>query len=152
MMTGEERFLAACRRQDVDTTPVWFMRQAGRCLAEYRELREKYDILTITRTPELCAQVTMMPVEKFGVDAAVLYADIMLPLEGMGVPFTIDPGVGPIIPDPVRTTDDVARLKVIDAEEATPYLFETIRALRRDLDGKTALIGSPARPTRWPRT
>ena len=146
MMTGEERFLAACRRQEVDTTPVWFMRQAGRCLAEYRELREKYDILTMTRTPELCAQVTMMPVEKFGVDAAVLYADIMLPLEGMGVPFKIDPGVGPIIPDPVRTPEDVASLKVIDAEEATPHLFETIRNLRHDLDGTTALIGFAGAP------
>ncbi|MGB2940939.1 MAG: uroporphyrinogen decarboxylase [Candidatus Dormiibacterota bacterium] len=146
MTTSEERFLAACRRQDVDTTPVWFMRQAGRCLAEYRELREKYDILTMTRTPELCAQVTMMPVEKFGVDAAVLYADIMLPLEGMGVPFQIDPGVGPIIPNPVRTAEDVARLRVIDAEEATPYLFETIRGLRHQLAGKTALIGFAGAP------
>jgi uroporphyrinogen decarboxylase len=145
-MTGEERFLAACRRQEVDTTPVWFMRQAGRCLVEYRQLREKYDILTMTRTPELCAQVTLMPVERFGVDAAVLYADIMLPLEGMGVPFQIDPGIGPIIPDPVRTPEDVARLKVVDAEEATPYLFETIRGLRPQLEGKTALIGFAGAP------
>src|SRR6266516_4049448 len=76
-MTGEERMLAACRRQPVDTTPVWFMRQAGRCLAEYRELREKYDILTLAKTPELCTQVTVMPVKELGVDAAVLYADIM---------------------------------------------------------------------------
>ena len=90
-MTGAERFLAASRREEVDATPVWFMRQAGRCLAEYRELRERYDILTMARTPELCARVTLMPVTTFGVDAAVLYADIMLPLEGMGVPFSIDP-------------------------------------------------------------
>lgn len=145
-MTGAERFLAACRREEVDATPVWFMRQAGRCLAEYRELRDRYDILTMARTPELCARVTMMPVQAFGVDAAVLYADIMLPLDGMGVPFSIDPGIGPIIHEPVRTAEDVDRLRVIDAEEATPYLFETIRSLRHDLDGKTALIGFAGAP------
>jgi uroporphyrinogen decarboxylase len=145
-VTGAERFLAACRREEVDATPVWFMRQAGRCLAEYRELRERYDILTMARTPELCARVTRMPVDTFGVDAAVLYADIMLPLEGMGVPFSIDPGIGPIIHAPVRTAAEVEALRVIDAEEATPFLFETIRDLRRELDGKTALIGFAGAP------
>ncbi|HXA42216.1 MAG TPA: uroporphyrinogen decarboxylase [Candidatus Solibacter sp.] len=145
-MTGAERFLAACRLEEVDATPVWFMRQAGRCLAEYRELRERYDILTMARTPELCAQVTLMPVSTFGVDAAVLYADIMLPLEGMGVPFSIDPGIGPIIHQPVRDAAAVDRLRIIDAEDATPFLFETIRNLRRELDGKTALIGFAGAP------
>jgi uroporphyrinogen decarboxylase len=145
-VTGAERFLAACRREEVDATPVWFMRQAGRCLAEYRELRERYDILTMARTPELCARVTMMPVHTFGVDAAVLYADIMLPLEGMGVPFSIDPGIGPIIHAPVRTAAEVDALRVIEAEEATPFLFETIRNLRRELEGKTALIGFAGAP------
>ncbi|MEA2682881.1 MAG: uroporphyrinogen decarboxylase [Chloroflexota bacterium] len=145
-MTGEQRFLAACRRQPVDRTPVWFMRQAGRCLQEYRELREKYDILTMTRTPELCAKVTLMPVHTFGVDAAVLYADIMLPLAGMGVDFSIDPGVGPIIHQPVRTAADVAALRVVEAQDATPHLFETIRMLRSELDGKTALIGFAGAP------
>jgi uroporphyrinogen decarboxylase len=145
-VTGAERFLAAARREPVDATPVWFMRQAGRCLQSYRELREKYDILTMTRTPELCARVTLMPVETFGVDAAVLYADIMLPLSGMGVPFSIDPGIGPIIHEPVRDRAAVDRLRVIHAEEATPHLFETIRMLRRELDGKTALIGFAGAP------
>ena len=145
-MTGAERFLAACRREDVDATPVWFMRQAGRCLAEYRELRKRYDILTMARTPDLCARVTLMPVDTFGVDAAVLYADIMLPLEGMGVPFSIDPGIGPIVHDPVHTAADVGALRIIDAEEATPFLFETIRNLRHELDGKTALIGFAGAP------
>src|SRR5438093_5179018 len=102
-MTGEERMLAACRRETVDTTPVWFMRQAGRCLAEYRELREKYDILTLAKTPELCAQVTLMPVDVFAVDAAVMFADIMLPLEAMGVSFTIEPEIGPIVANPIRS-------------------------------------------------
>ncbi len=145
-MTGEERVLAASRLQPVDATPVWFMRQAGRCLAEYRQLRQKYDILTMAKTPELCAQVTKMPVDIFGVDAAVMYADIMLPLEGMGVPFIIEPEIGPIIADPIRTKADVDRLRVIDAEEATPYVFEAIRLLRRDLAGRAALVGFSGAP------
>lgn len=131
----------ALRREPVERTPVWFMRQAGRCLEEYRELRERYGILEIARTPELSARVTRMPVDRLGVDAAVLYADIMLPLDGMGVPFHIQPDLGPIVERPVRTSADVAALRVIEAEEATPYLFETIRALRRDLAADTALIG-----------
>ena len=131
----------ALRRERVERTPVWFMRQAGRCLADYRALRERYDILEIARTPELCARVTTMPVERLGVDAAVLYADIMLPLDGMGVPFHIQPDLGPIVERPVRTSSDVASLRVIDAEDATPYLFDAIRALRRDLDPQTALVG-----------
>jgi uroporphyrinogen decarboxylase len=145
-VNGEQRLLAAARRQPVDRTPVWFMRQAGRCLAEYRELRESHDILTITRTPELCARVTLMPVDALGVDGAVLYADIMLPLTGMGVDFSIDPGVGPIIHTPIRTADDVARLRVVEAEQATPHLFQTIRMLRSELAGRAALIGFAGAP------
>jgi uroporphyrinogen decarboxylase len=144
-MTGEERMLAACRLQPVDATPVWFMRQAGRCLAEYRELRQRYDILTMAKTPDLCTQVTKMPVDIFGVDAAVMYADIMLPLEGMGVPFVIEPEVGPIIAHPIRTAADVAALRVIDAEEATPYVFEASRLLRRELT-RAALVGFAGAP------
>ncbi|HXQ56305.1 MAG TPA: uroporphyrinogen decarboxylase, partial [Actinomycetes bacterium] len=138
--------LAACRGEPVDRTPVWFMRQAGRCLAGYRRLRERHGILEITRTPELCAQVTTMPVDTFGVDGAVLYADIMLPLYGMGVPFSIDPGVGPIVHRPVRDKAAVEALRLVEAEEPTPELFETIRLLRRDLDGRAALIGFAGAP------
>ena len=136
----------AARREAVERTPVWFMRQAGRCLEEYRALRERYGILEMARTPELCAQVTRMPVDRLGVDAAVLYADIMLPLDGMGVPFRIEPEIGPIVGSPVRTGADVAALRVIAAEEATPYLFETIRALRRDLPAEIALVGFAGAP------
>ncbi|MFN2581707.1 MAG: uroporphyrinogen decarboxylase [Candidatus Dormibacteria bacterium] len=145
-MTGAERFLAAARRQSTDCTPVWFMRQAGRVLAGYRELRERYDILTLTRTPDLCAQVTLMPVRELGVDAAVMYADIMLPLIGMGVPFSIDPGIGPIIHAPVRDAAAVDALRVADPLEATPDLFEAIRIVRRELDGGTAVIGFAGGP------
>jgi uroporphyrinogen decarboxylase len=143
---GAARLLAACRREPVDRTPVWFMRQAGRCLAGYRRLRERYDILTITRTPELCAQVTTMPVDTFGVDGAVLYADIMLPLYGMGVPFSIDPGIGPIVHRPVRDAGAVRALRVVEPEAATPELFQTIRLLRRELGGRAALIGFAGAP------
>jgi uroporphyrinogen decarboxylase len=145
-MTGAELMLAAARREPADRTPIWFMRQAGRCLAGYRALRETYDILTITRTPELCAQVTLMPVTEFGVDAAVMYADIMLPLTGMGVPFSIDPGIGPIIHAPVRSADDVNALRIIDPRESTPELYEAIRLVRKELDGKTAVVGFAGGP------
>ena len=131
----------ALRKERVERTPVWYMRQAGRCLAEYRSLRERYGILEMARTPELCARVTKMPVDRLGVDAAVLYADIMLPLDGMGVPFHIRPDVGPIVERPIRTAQNIAALRVIEAEAATPYLFETIRGLRRDLPADVALIG-----------
>jgi uroporphyrinogen decarboxylase len=136
----------AARREAVERTPVWFMRQAGRCLEEYRALRERYGILEMARTPELCAKVTRMPVDRLGVDAAVLYADIMLPLDGMGVPFRIEPEIGPIVESPVRTAADVAALRVVPAEDATPYLFETIRALRSELPPEIALVGFAGAP------
>jgi uroporphyrinogen decarboxylase len=144
--TPAARLLAACRLEPADCTPVWFMRQAGRCLADYRKLREQYDILTMTRTPELCARVTRMPVDVLGVDGAVLYADIMLPLFGMGVPFSIDPGIGPIVHAPVRDRAAIDALRVVEAESATPELFETIRLLRRELGDRAALIGFAGAP------
>src|SRR5947199_4683661 len=138
--TGVARFLNACYHRQPDATPVWFMRQAGRCLAEYRELRKRYDILTMAKTPELCTQVTLMPVERFGVDGAVLYADIMLPLEGMGISFEIQPELGPVIHNPVRSMQDVNALRVIDAEKSTHYVMEAIRMVRRELGRKQAGI------------
>jgi uroporphyrinogen decarboxylase len=144
--TGFARFLDACYHRQPDATPVWFMRQAGRCLAEYRELRKSYDILTMAKTPELCAQVTQMPVKEFGVDGAVLYADIMLPLEGMGVSLEIQPDVGPIIHNPIRSMRDVEALRIIDAGEATPFVMEAIRLVRRELAGKQAVIGFSGAP------
>jgi uroporphyrinogen decarboxylase len=144
--TGAARFLAACYHNQPDATPIWFMRQAGRCLAQYRELRKRYDILTMAKTPELCAQVTLMPVEQFGVDAAVLYADIMLPLEGMGISLEIQPEIGPIIHNPVRTMRDVEALRIIDAEESTPYVMEAIRLVCKELEGKQAVIGFSGAP------
>ncbi len=144
-MTGP-LLVRALRKERVERTPVWFMRQAGRCLAEYRELRLRHGILEIARTPELSARVTAMPVERLGVDGAVLYADIMLPLDGMGVPFHIQPDLGPIVERPVTSRADVLRLRIVEAEEATPYLFESIRELRRTLPQQVALIGFGGAP------
>ncbi len=144
--SGVARFLDACHHRQPDATPVWFMRQAGRCLAEYRELRKRYDILTMAKTPELCAQVTLMPVEQFGVDGAVLYADIMLPLEGMGVSLEIEPDIGPIIHNPIRSMQDVERLRTPSAEESTPYVMDAIRLVRSSLAGSQAVIGFSGAP------
>ncbi len=144
--SGAARFLDACHLRQPDATPVWFMRQAGRCLADYRELRKRYDILTMAKTPDLCAQVTLMPVQQFGVDGAVLYADIMLPLEGMGVSLEIQPDLGPVIHYPIRTMQDVERLRVPEAEESTPYVMEAIRLVRRELAGRQAVIGFSGAP------
>ena len=146
-MTAEARFLAACRREPTDVTPVWFMRQAGRCLAAYRELRERYEILTLAKTPELCAQVTLMPVDELGVDGAVLFADIMLPIEGMGVSLEIQPDIGPIIHHPIRTIEYVERLRVTDPEECVPYVLDAIRLVRAELaGGRAAVIGFSGAP------
>jgi len=145
-MTGEGRFLAALRHQQPDATPVWFMRQAGRALADYRALRERYAILTLAKTPDLCAEVTLMPVRTFGVDAAVLFADIMLPLEPMGVSLEIQPDVGPIIHNPIRSAADVGRLRLIEPAEEVGFVMEAIRLVRRELAGKQALIGFSGSP------
>jgi uroporphyrinogen decarboxylase len=145
-MTGRDRFLAAINRQDVDTTPVWFMRQAGRCLPEYRELRKKHSFIELAHTPELAVEATLMPIDRFGVDGAVLFADIMLPLEGMGVEFEIKPGVGPVIANPVRTMADVEALRVVGPDEGTPYVLEALRILHRELGDRAATLGFAGAP------
>lgn len=144
--TGEARFRAALARRQPDRTPVWFMRQAGRCLADYRKLRETYPILTLAKTPELCAEVTVMPVTAFGVDAAVLFADIMLPLEPMGVSLEIQPEVGPIIHEPIRSRADVDRLRPMEPDAEVGFVMDAIRLVRRELDGRTAVIGFSGAP------
>jgi len=144
--TGESRFRAALAHEQPDRTPVWFMRQAGRCLADYRALRTRYDILTLAKTPELCAEVTLMPVAAFGVDAAVLFADIMLPLEPMGVSLEIQPDVGPIIHQPIRSRADVDALRLIDPEEQVGFVMDAIRLVRHELNGRTAVIGFSGSP------
>jgi len=145
-MTGADRMLAALRHEQPDATPVWFMRQAGRALPAYRDLRERYAILTLAKTPELCAEVTLMPVRAFGVDAAVMFADIMLPLEPMGVDLEIEPTIGPIIHNPIRSAADVAGLRAMDAEVDVGFVMDAIRIVRRELDGRQAVIGFSGSP------
>lgn len=122
------------------------MRQAGRCLPEYRALRQKYDMLTMVKTPELSTQITLMPVKTFGVDAAVIYADIMLPLEEMGISLEIQHEVGPIIHNPVRSMQDIAALYIPSVDEITPFEMETIRLVKRELNGQQAVIGFSGAP------
>jgi uroporphyrinogen decarboxylase len=124
---AESRFLLAARRQPVDRTPVWLMRQAGRSLPEYRKLRERWTLVDIVAQPDLCAEVTLQPVRRLGVDAAVMFADIMLPLRGMGVDFELVESVGPVIERPVRTPADVDALRKPEGEEAAPEVIEAVR-------------------------
>jgi uroporphyrinogen decarboxylase len=140
-----DRFVRACRGEAVDATPIWFMRQAGRSFAAYRKLRGRYGILDLAKTPELCAEVTLMPVRELGVDAAVLFADIMLPLEPMGVGLRIEPEVGPIIDRPIRSAADVAALRPFDPAEVS-FTLDAIRLVRRELDGEAGVIGFSGAP------
>ena len=140
-----DRFVRACRLEPVDATPVWFMRQAGRSFAAYRQLRERYGILELAKTPELCAEVTLMPVRELGVDAAVLFADIMLPLEPMGVRLRIEPEVGPIIDQPIRSAADVAALRPFDPADVS-FSLDAIRLVHRELGGSAGVIGFSGAP------
>jgi uroporphyrinogen decarboxylase len=136
----------ACRREPVERTPVWFMRQAGRSLPEYRELRKRFGLFEVCREPELCAEVTLQPVRAHGVDAAVLFADIMLPVLGMGVDVELVESVGPVIAEPVESAEDVARLRVPEPEESVPFVLETIRLVRGELPAEKAVIGFAGGP------
>ena len=136
-----DRFLRACKLLPVDTTPVWFMRQAGRYLPQYRKIREKHDIVTIYKTPELCSEVTVQPVEALGVDAAIMFADIVLPLEGMGVRFQIKEGVGPVIEKPIRMLGGAQVLEDFDTKTDAPFMLEAIELTKRRLDDRVPLIG-----------
>jgi uroporphyrinogen decarboxylase len=145
MTTMHDRFLRACRREPVDVTPVWFMRQAGRYMAEYRKLREKHTLLEICSTPELALEVTLQPL-RLGFDAAILFADILLVLEPMGAPFSFEKGEGPVVHKPVRTRADIAELRLFEPEEGLGHVLEAVRLIRRELDGKTPLIGFAGAP------
>jgi uroporphyrinogen decarboxylase len=139
-MEMNNRFLRACHRQPVDATPVWFMRQAGRYMPEYRAIREKYSLLEICYQPELAAEVTMQPVRALGVDAAILFADILLPAIPLGVGLEFAKGEGPVLQNPVHTLADVRALKPVNAETDLGYVMDAIRILRGELNG-IPLIG-----------
>jgi uroporphyrinogen decarboxylase len=140
-------FLGACWRRPSASgkTPVWYMRQAGRCLPEYRELKKRYDILTLCRTPELAMQVSLMPIKTFGVDAAILFADIMLPLIAMGVDLNIVEAVGPVIKNPIDNAGNIAALRDIDPADLA-YLSKTISLVLGELHGTVPLIGFSGAP------
>ncbi len=142
----QERFLRACRGLPVDRTPVWFMRQAGRYLSEYRELRQTNDILTLCRTPELATEVTLQPLRRMALDAAILFSDIMVPVAALGPDVHIEPGVGPVIADPLRTSEDVARLRELEPEQDVPFVLEAVRLLRKELPAGVPLIGFAGAP------
>ncbi len=145
-MALNDRFLKACRRKQVDCTPVWFMRQAGRYMAEYRALRAKHTLLEICAQPELAAEVTLQPVRAFDVDAAILFADILLPLMPMGIHLEFAKGEGPIIHNPIGSRGDVEALRPVEPRESLAHVLEAVRLVRRELDGKTPLIGFAGAP------
>lgn len=133
-MSYNDRLIQASFKQQVDRVPVWYMRQAGRYDPEYRKIKEKYSLLEICRQPELAAEVTLMPVRKLGVDAAILYSDIMNPVASLGIDFDIVKNIGPVIDNPIRTAADVDRLRPIDVEGDLSHILETIRILDKELD------------------
>ena len=146
IMNSEPIFLRACRRLPVARVPVWFMRQAGRYMPEYRELRARHSILELCRSPELATRVTLMPVERFGFDAAIIFADLLLPLEGLGVGFHFAKGEGPVIERPVRDRSDIDRLRLFDPAETLGYVMAAIRSVRAGLPGHVPLIGFAGAP------
>ena len=139
-----DRFLKACRREPVDFTPVWFMRQAGRYMKEFQAVRAKHSLLTVCKTPELAAEVTLQPLQRFAFDAAIIFADILLPLEPMGLQLEFVKGEGPVIHNPVRDKKGVEGLRPVAPEESLGYVMEAIRLTRREL--KVPLIGFAGAP------
>ncbi len=145
-MPEDVLFLRAARREQTERTPIWFMRQAGRILPEYRQLRERWTLIEICRQPELCAEVTLQPVRRMPVDAAVMFADIMLPLIGIGVDLELVDNVGPVVRHPIRDRAGIEALRPIEPEQDVPFVMETVRILKRELAGKTAVLGFSGAP------
>lgn len=146
MITHTDRFLRACRREPVDCTPVWFMRQAGRYMPEYRALRRRYALLELCKTPELAAEVTLQPIHRLPVDAAIIFTDLLIPLEPMGVKLVFAPNEGPVIENPIRCAADVQALRPVDPEAELAFTLEAIRLVCRELDGRVPLIGFAGAP------
>ncbi len=145
-MARADRFLHACRRQAADCTPVWLMRQAGRYLPEFRALRQKYGLLEIIKTPELALEVTMLPVKAFELDAAIVFADILQALTGIGLQLDFLPEAGAVISNPIRSHADIESLAMPPAAEALDFSLKTIELLSRELNGLVPLIGSCGAP------
>jgi uroporphyrinogen decarboxylase len=140
----DHAFVRACRGLPHETVPVWFMRQAGRALAEYRAVRERHTFEEVVHTPDLAAEVTLQPVRRYGVDAAILFSDIVTPVQGMGIGVRIEPGVGPVVERPFRTPADVDRLRALEPDEDVPFVLDTVSILVRELE--VPLIGFAGAP------
>jgi uroporphyrinogen decarboxylase len=145
-MTDDLRFLKACRREPTDVTPIWLMRQAGRYMAEYRAIRAQHSMLDVIRTPELACAITLQPIHAFDLDAAIIFADILPLLIGMGLDLEFVKGEGPVIDNPIRSAADVEALATPLTEENLPYTLDAIRLVRRELDGRVPLIGFSGAP------
>ncbi len=139
-----DTFLKACRGEKTDYTPIWMMRQAGRYLPEYQKVRGNVTFLELCKSPELCVEVTLQPVDILGMDAAILFSDILILMEAMGAPLEFHEGRGPIFPETIRSQAALDKLIIPDADEATGFVMETIRLLRREL--KVPLIGFAGAP------
>jgi uroporphyrinogen decarboxylase len=142
----DHHFLAACLRRPAPFTPVWLMRQAGRYMKEYRALRERFSFLELCKTPDLATQITLMPVDQLAVDAAIVFADILLPLEGMGIDLEFPETGGPAIHTQIRGEGDIQNLRIIDPEADVPFVLHAIRQVRRELKGRVPLIGFSGAP------
>lgn len=145
-MIDSSTFLRACRREPTTHTPVWFMRQAGRYMPEYRAIRARHGFLEMVKTPELAAEITLQPVAALPVDAAIIYSDILPPLEGMGLRLTFEKGEGPVIHNPLRSLADVAALRDSDPRETMRFTLDAIRIVKRELAGRIPLIGFSGAP------
>ena len=144
-MINNERLVRACRRQEVDRAPVWMMRQAGRYMPEYRAVRARTDFLTLCKTPELAVEVSLQPYEILGVDAVIMFSDILIPVEAMGMSLELTER-GPVLGDPIRSAEQVEKLAIPDPAERTPFVFETIRQLRAALKDEVPVIGFAGAP------
>lgn len=143
---SDKIFLRACRRESVERTPVWFMRQAGRYLPEYREIRRQHTLLEIVRQPELAAEVTLQPLRRFSLDAAIIFADILLPLPEMGVSFEFAQGEGPVIHEPIRSRQQIDRLYSFDPAQNLAHVLAALSIVRGELDPAVALLGFAGAP------
>ncbi|MEW6087512.1 MAG: uroporphyrinogen decarboxylase [bacterium] len=138
--------LKACRMEKTPFTPVWFMRQAGRYMEEYRKIRENYSFIEMCKNPEIACEVTLQPVRKIPLDAAIIFADILLPLEGMGIDFYFGRNEGPVIKNPINTKSDIEKIRIIEPEKDVAYLLKAIKLVKKELDGKIPLIGFSGAP------
>lgn len=143
---NQSPFLMACQRKAAAYTPIWLMRQAGRYMKEYRDLRKKYSFLEMCKNPQLAAEVTLQPIGQIPVDAAIIFADILLPLEPMGIGFEFAKDEGPVFHQPIREMKQIEKLRVIEPEEDLSFLMEAIRIVRKELEGRIPLIGFSGAP------